>query len=500
MTCFLAFPQQLFDPSQFYVDADRMILIEEPIFFGDYHYNQKMHQQKILLHRASMKYFADKLIDHDKKVEYWDYAARNILDDVFASLQTQKINTVHIYEVVDETLMKRLTHAAQKYSVAIEWHLTPMFLNTKEQNEAYRSQKKRWFMADFYKFQRRRLKVLIDENDEPVGGSWSFDEENRKKLPKKMVSELPSIKRQDTENLAIEKKYIEAATSYVNQNFSRHPGSITSVIYPISQAGAEKWFEQFLQERFADFGPYEDAIVEDQNWLYHSILTPMMNVGLLTPMYVVTAAIEYSETHDIPINSLEGFVRQIIGWREFMRATYQDLGTQMRNGNHWQHKRKIPVSFYDGTTGIDPVDDAIKRINQYGYCHHIERLMVLGGIMFLCEFDPREIYRWFMEMFVDSYDWVMVTNVFAMSQHSCGGLITTKPYFSGSNYVRKMSHYPKGDWCDTWDGLYWNFIIKHTPALKKNPRWAMMCRLAEKMDESKRQKHQLLARTFLARL
>jgi deoxyribodipyrimidine photolyase-related protein len=223
----------------------------------------------------------------------------------------------------------------------------------------------------------------------------------------------------------------------------------------------------------------------------------MMNVGLLTPGEVVKSAIAHAKKNNVPINSLEGFLRQVIGWREFMRATYEDLGVAMRTTNHWQHHRSMPKSFYDGTTGIPPVDDAIQRVLDTGYCHHIERLMVLGGFMFLCEIDPEEIYRWFMEMFVDSYDWVMVPNVFAMSQNADGGLITTKPYFSGSSYVRKMSHYKKGPWCDVWDGLYWRWIWNHVDELSRNPRWAMMCSMVKKMDTEKRGHHLLNAQEFL---
>ncbi|MEM8776273.1 MAG: FAD-binding domain-containing protein, partial [Pseudomonadota bacterium] len=196
----------------------------------------------------------------------------------------------------------------------------------------------------------------------------------------------------------------------------------------------------------------------------------------------------------------EGFVRQIIGWREFMRATYEDLGVRMRTTNHWKHRRRMPESFYNGTTGIDPFDDVIRRLLETGYCHHIERLMVLGGFMFLCEIDPDDVYRWFMEMFIDSYDWVMVPNVYAMSQNADGGLITTKPYFSGSNYVCKMSHWQKGPWAETWDGLYWRFIEKHRESLARNPRWAMMCRTAERMAPEKMQAHLDNAEAFLAKL
>ena len=172
----------------------------------------------------------------------------------------------------------------------------------------------------------------------------------------------------------------------------------------------------------------------------------------------------------------------------------------MRTTNHWEHRRKMPPSFYDASTGIDPIDDVIKRILQTGYCHHIERLMVLGGFMFLCEIDPDDIYRWFMEMFVDSYDWVMVPNVYAMSQNADGGTITTKPYFSGSAYVRKMSHYSPGAWSETWDGLYWRWILKHSDSLAKNPRWAMMSSMANKMAPQKRDTHLSNAESFLAKL
>ena len=208
----------------------------------------------------------------------------------------------------------------------------------------------------------------------------------------------------------------------------------------------------FLQQRLELFGDYEDAIEQGQPWLWHSVLTPALNIGLLTPQQVVDQLLAMNADRKLPLNSVEGFLRQVIGWREFMRATYVDLGVQMRNSNHWQHHRPMPCSFYQGNTGIDPIDDTLARILEYGYCHHIERLMVLGGFMFLCEIHPEDIYRWFMEMFVDSYDWVMVPNVYAMSQNADGGLITTKPYFSGSNYIRKMSHYKPGAWSEIWDG------------------------------------------------
>ena len=222
-----------------------------------------------------------------------------------------------------------------------------------------------------------------------------------------------------------------------------------------------------MAERFEHFGAFEDAIEQGERWLWHSVLTPMLNIGLLTPQQILDRTLDFTTTRDIPLNSLEGFIRQVIGWREFMRATYEDLGVAMRTGNHWQHERPMPAAFYRGTTGILPIDDTIERVLATGYCHHIERLMVLGGFMFLCEISPDDIYRWFMEMFVDSYDWVMVPNVYAMSQHADGGRITTKPYFSGSAYIKKMSHYGPAPWSDIWDGLYWRWIFNHADELEQ---------------------------------
>ena len=237
------------------------------------------------------------------------------------------------------------------------------------------------------------------------------------------------------------------------------------------------------------FGVYEDAIVKENSILNHSVLSPMMNVGLITAKEVITNCLAYAKDNDVPINSVEGFVRQIIGWREFIRGVYEVKGSEERTTNFWNFKNKIPPSFYDGTTGIDPIDQTIKKLLQTGYCHHIERLMILGNFMLLCEFDPDEVYRWFMELFIDAYDWVMVTNIYGMSQFADGGLMATKPYISGSNYLMKMSNYKKGEWQSVWDGLFWRFMHTHREFFLSNPRLGMLVRMFDKMPEETRNKH-----------
>ena len=491
-TLALVFPNQLFVANPVLrAKPEKVLLVEHSLFFGDKHYPMRFHKQKLAYHRATMASYVSMLKKKKFNVELVAYKNDEcVLPDLCQQAVDDGHTQIAVAELNDFMLHKRLKAAASTAQIELLEMDSPGFMNLQHENQEWRSGRKRWFMADFYQWQRKRLNILMDD-DEPQGGQWSFDEDNRKKLPKTEIDalpELPTVKRMPVVRQAIES---------VETQFSDSPGSLESWYYPASHATAESWLDTFFEERFAKFGPYEDAMVAGHNWLYHSILTPMLNTGLLTPEQVVDKALIAARKHDIPLNSVEGFVRQIIGWREFMRATYHELGVSMRTTNHWKHDRRLPDAFYDGTTGIDPIDDVILRILDTGYCHHIERLMILGGFMFLCEIDPDDIYRWFMEMFIDSYDWVMVPNVYAMSQHADGGSITTKPYFSGSNYVRKMSNYKPGEWSEIWDALFWRWIIRNSKALKGNPRWAMMVRNGEKMSDEKRKAHLQTAANYL---
>lgn len=494
----LIFPNQLYvNHPGFKLRPSRVILIEDSLFYGDPQYPMQFHKQKLWLHRASMKHFDEFLRGKGFETLYLEYDEKP--ESLFRHLKSvcktikSSPNKLIMTEPDDFLLQKRMSRYCSRLNVVCEYLPNPGFINRPDENDDYRKSKKRWFMHDFYKWQRRRLDVLMD-GEQPQGGQWSFDKDNRKKVPKKLLPSIPAIMKIKYD------KVDGAAKSHVLQRFPNHHGNLDTLFYPTTHTDAKKWLKHFLKNRFENFGAYEDAIAEGESWLWHSVLTPMLNIGLLTPKQVIKETLSFANKNDVPINSLEGFVRQVIGWREFIRATYLDLGVEMRTTNHWKHQTKIPESFYDGTTGITPLDDTIKRVLETGYCHHIERLMVVGGFMFLCEFDPNEIYRWFMEMFVDSYDWVMVPNVYAMSQHACGGTITTKPYFSGSSYIRKMSHYKPGPWCEIWDGLYWRWIWNHHDELSKNPRWAMMCSMAKKMDASKRDSHLKNARKYLKSL
>lgn len=495
-TIAFVFPHQLFDAHPALEQPlDEVVLVEDSLFFGDRQYPMRFHKQKLAFHRASMALYAKrlKLSGMSVRIEAYSPLEDNRSGSLCSRLGRSGVTHIRVAELNDFMLERRLRNDCRDAGIELTALASPGFMNTMEENQAWRTGRARWFMADFYQWQRTRFDLLMDKG-KPVGGQWSFDKDNRRKLTKKHIGHLPELP------LVNRREEIQSAVDSVAREFPDNPGSLERWYYPIGQDEADIWLERFLEERFADFGAYEDAMLAGNSWLYHSVLTPMLNTGLLTPAAVVNKAIAWSRDNDVPVNSVEGFVRQIVGWREFMRATYHDLGVDMRTSNHWGHTRPMPEAFYTGTTGIDPVDDVIGRVLDSGYCHHIERLMILGGFMFLCEIDPKDIYRWFMEMFIDSYDWVMVPNVYAMSQHADGGSITTKPYFSGSNYVLKMSNYRKGEWSTIWDGLFWTWVIRHSDELAGNPRWAMMVGNAQRMSAQKKREHQEVADAYLTSL
>lgn len=489
----LIYPHQLFSEHPARRPGQPIYLIEDPLLFGtDRHWPLKAHVQRICLHRASLQAHRQELERRGAEVRYVDLpqGANSDSVTVLRAALPKSIDRLDVCDVHDDVLERRLRRFADERGIELKIHPTPAFLTPADFLEKYTGgDRKKPFMATFYQAQRKRMGILVNDTGEPVGGRWSFDEENREKLPEDHDVPPPPLARRN--------HYVDEAMTWTQERFGGNPGSLEHFAWPVTRGAAQSWLEQFLDERLAEFGPYEDALSRQHRVLFHSVLTPALNIGLLTPHEIVCAALDCAKERKIPLNSLEGFIRQVIGWREFMLGIYRHRGVEIRNGNFWRHTRAMPQAFYDASTGIPPVDDAIRRVLDYGWGHHIERLMVLGNFMLLCRIDPEAIYRWFMELYVDAYDWVMVPNVYGMSQFADGGTFTTKPYLSGSNYIRKMSRYPKGDWCDVWDGLYWSFIADHLDFFSANPRLAMMTRSWERMAPEKQQAHQRNATRFL---
>jgi deoxyribodipyrimidine photolyase-related protein len=353
-----------------------------------------------------------------------------------------------------------------------------MFLDNRKDFKNYLSKTKKPFMARYYKEKRERLNILLNKDGSPEGGKWSFDEDNRKKLPKNIsIPKFPVIK---------ETNHTKNLKPIIQKLFDKHPGNTKNFWFATEYKEILKLLDFFIKDKLNLFGDYEDAVDQNNNILFHSALSPYINLGLLTPDIIIHKIMRYHHVKGVRLNSLEGYIRQLIGWREFMRGIYQNYSKEMETNNFFKHSRKMKDTFYNGSTGLNPLDHAIQNADKFGWSHHIERLMILSNIMNLCEVEPKLVYKWFMEMFVDSSDWVMVPNVYGMGLFSDGGIFATKPYICGSSYFMKMMDFKKGDWCQIMDGLYWRFINRNRQFFLKNPRLSMMVRIFDKMKADRK--------------
>ncbi len=480
---------QLFDPALLPPAGDTVIYMAE-----DYHLctNVRHHQQKIVLFLASMRAYADELRASGYDVHYRtldDKGETAYEADLAMFIDDHEVRRLACFEIEDRPAEAMVAALADSRGLELDVLPSPAFTCSRDQFEDYASRRKRLHMADFYKEQRRRLGILMDDGG-PEGGQWSFDADNRKKLPKNI--EPPQIAG------AGENPHVADVLALVRSHFSDHPGDAREFWWPTTRESARTWLRQFVEERLELFGPYEDALTTRSATVFHSVLSPLINLGLLTPDEVISAVVASKDR--ALLQSIEGFVRQVIGWREFIRGVYRLHGEHQAQSNYWQHERELADCWYDGTTGLPPLDDTIRTAQSLGWTHHIPRLMVAGNLMTLCEIQPQSAHRWFMEMYVDSAEWVMGPNVYGMGIFSDGGIFATKPYICGSNYILKMSDYRKGDWCDTMDGLYWRFIDKHREFFQGNPRLALMTRALDRLDPERRTRIFGAAEDFIERV
>ena len=476
MKLFLILGNQLFDTKYLKEYSEFTFYMSEDYGLCTF---QKHHKLKILLFLSSMRSYRDELRTKKFKIIYNDCnkefksSYEKKLERV---IKEKKIKEVNFFEIEDKFFEKRLKSFLLKKKINFKEIKSPMFLMDREEFKNYLSKNKRPFMANFYKIVRTKMSLLMNRDGTPKGNKWSFDEENRKKLPN--IVKIPEISKvKDTKDTLLLKRFI-------NSNFRDHPGNTDKFWFPTTRKDANKWLDEFLKERIKLFGDYEDAVTDKSNTVFHSALSPLINLGLITPEEIIVKLRKIE--NKTPMNSLEGYIRQIIGWREFMRGIYQNYDQRLEKTNFFNHKKKMKKSWYEGTTGLDPLDYAINNAKNYAWSHHIERLMILANIMNLCEINPKQVYKWFMEMFVDSSDWVMAPNGYGMGLFSDGGIFATKPYICGSSYFLKMMYFKKGPWCDVMDGLYWKFIDRNKKFFLKNPRLAMMVRVSEKMNKERK--------------
>ena len=474
---FIVLGNQLFNPSYFEkFRNDHLFFICEDFQLCTY---QKHHKHKILLFLSAMRSFADELKKKKFEVIYKSIEEKDFkesyVDKLFKEIEKKNVKEISMFEVEDKFFEKQLLDNFKE--LKLNYIQSPMFLSSRDDFKTYLNQVKKPFMANFYKKQRVDHNILVDSDNKPVGGKWSFDDENRKKLPKEIdLPEKFTLK---------ETKHTKDLKEIVEKTFSHHPGKTKSFWTCTNRKDTESYLDYFLDKKIENFGDYEDAVDQRDNILFHSALSPQINLGLLTPEEIISKI--KSKTIS-KINSHEGYIRQLIGWREFIRGIYQNFDEKLEKSNFFNHKKVMKETWYTATTGLVPLDYSINNALEYGWTHHIERLMILCNIMNLSEINPKEVYKWFMEMFIDSSDWVMSPNVYGMGLFSDGGIFATKPYICGSSYFLKMMHFKKGSWCDIMDGLYWRFIDKHKDFFLSNPRLSMMVRILEKMNEERKNK------------
>jgi len=488
MIIFLIFPTQLFKVDSSLKDA-KFYLIEEPTYFTKY----KFHKLKLAFHRASMQSYYNYLKQRDINVKYYEFK-----DNYLSDLKNQE---VFFYNPIDHNLTKKILSSSAKKITMLE---TPEFITTHaDLQEYYDKNKNKKFTHDssFYRWQRNRLKILT-----PIT-KLSYDKENRLSFPK---GQKDVFSPQNNSS-----KYIAEAKKYVNKHFADNWGIMDNFIFPIDHAGAKKWLANFIKNRLSKFGKYEDAFNSKIKFGYHSILSPLLNIGLLIDKDILDAI--HANHSKVPLNSLEGYIRQLIGWKQSMRYLYEfhldkftirskstiSSKNTIVGKNFLNHTNKLSKRFWDASTGIPPVDDCIKKAYQYSYLHHIERLMVIGQFFLLTMVDPDEVYKWFISaVSIDSYEWVMVPNIYGMIMYADGGFMMSRPYFSSSVYIKKMNdgEYKTGgkpdgktgaktsgktsaktgsktgiklgdgneyEWDEIWDALYYNLINTHYAKFKK---------------------------------
>lgn len=469
--------------------VETVVLMEDPLFFGvDQQHAARMHKQRLILHRASMRRYVEEVLwPAGIKVEYIDLdvfmQSGDILDRVKGAEQ------IFVLDPTDEALTKRLLQARRERDDLpnLTFLASPNFYLKEQEVRDYFGTAHKQPFAEFYQWQRERFNVLISEDYKPVGGKWTFVNDTPKRLAADET--LPSFP------VFGDNKYVAEAIKWVEEHFPDNPGS-TDFIWPTSHDEAKTWLEDFVANRLEQYGTYLQTIDPRSPWLYHSLLASSLNTGLLKPQQVVEAALAQHAKAELPMASLEGFIRQVLGWREFTRGEYTIRAHDLRSQNEFGHKRRLTSAWYHGNTGIPPLDDLARKLQQHGYAHQAEQRIIAGNLMMLCEIHPDEMYRWFTELSVDSYDWTTVPNVYGHSLFESGAT-DTAPAFCTSETLLEMSNYERGTWSDIWDGLFWRFVEKHQVTLGKNPHMRAAIGQMHKLDADQRRIIHYRAEDFL---
>ena len=411
------------------------------------------------------------------------------------SIQTLKPQKVIVCEPGEYRLEQDLIALCKELSVQLVIRDDTHFMCSKADFKYYAQGKKELRMEFFYRQMRTKYNVLMDGKN-PVGGAWNYDAENRKAFGKAGPKSIPAAPQVSID--ALTQTVIDDVENY----FPNHPGSLANFIWPVTREAALQFLDDFIQHKLAGFGDHQDAMWQSSDatqspYLWHSLMSTSLNLKLLNPREVIAAAINAYQKNQllpnaIPLPSVEGFIRQILGWREFIRGVYWLDMPQMKEANHYNHMRQLPRWYWSADTQMNCMKQTINDTMQHGYAHHIQRLMVTGMFGVLAEINPKEMAAWYLAVYVDAVEWVELPNVAGMALYANGGHFTSKPYVASGAYIKRMSNYCRSckykpelktghDVCPTTT-LYWNFLIKHYDTFARNPRTALMAKNVQRFS------------------
>lgn len=432
------------------------------------------HRHKQILVLSAMRHYAEDLRARGYRVSY--LRSNSIADGLRAHLGRLRPNYLYCMAASEyraRQFQQRIPSLLRPDDQRDDWvRILPneQFLISTHNPCPDPEPRKRVVMENFYREMRRHFQVLMEPDGSPTGGKWNFDEENRK--PLRAGISLPEVAEWEPDEITL------GVIAEIRQE--EGTGEVENFRWAVTRSQALEALDNFIATRLVDFGPYEDAMTTRSGTLFHSLLSPYLNLGLLEPLEVVRAAEEAYRLGRAPINSVEGFIRQVLGWREFIYWQYWQQMPGLEDANHWQAHRRLPDLFWTGETEMNCLKQVVSRVLAEGYSHHIERLMIICNYCLLAGIDPRQVADWFNAVYIDAFDWVVLPNVIGMGLNADGGRTATKPYIASANYINRMSDYCKGCQYDPkqrtgrqacpFNILYWNFLIEHEQALRGNPR------------------------------
>ena len=463
------------------------------------------HKKKIAFLFSAMRHFCQELLDEGYQVRYSKLDdsdnSGSFAGEVYRCLVGQKFDKVVITQPGEYRVLEDVKSWSERFTIPVEIRPDTRFLCTPEEFASWAEGRKQLRMEYFYREMRKRYNILINGQD-PVGGQWNYDAENRK--PPKNGLDIPATYKSEPDSITAE------VSDLVAREFDDHFGDIHPFYFAVTRAQALIALSQFIEQRLIHFGDYQDAMLVGEPWMYHAHIGFYLNCGLLLPLECVKAAEQAYYDGRAPLNAVEGFIRQIIGWREYIRGIYWLKMPDYAQQNFFEADRALPSFYWTGETKMNCLKHCVTETRQNAYAHHIQRLMVLGNFALIAGLSPKEVNEWFLIVYADAYEWVELPNVSGMVLFADGGYLASKPYAAGGGYVNKMSNYCKScaykvtqkngpDACP-FNYLYWDFLVRNREKLASNHRIGMMYRTYDRMDEEKKRAKREERHSFLASL